>query len=67
MAVSNTLKELRTERHMNQDDLAFAIGSCSRTIGRIERGERNVSIEYALRLARYFEVNVKDIFTLDNE
>ncbi len=67
MAVSNTLKQIRTERNIHQDDLAFAIGSCGRTIGRIERGERNVSLEYALRIARYLDLSVEQIFSLDDD
>lgn len=53
MAVSNTLRQVRTERNICQEDLAIAIGSCGRTIGRIERGERNASLELALRLSKY--------------
>lgn len=48
MAVANSIKEIRRKNHINQDDLAFAVGSCGRTIGRIERGERNASLELAL-------------------
>ncbi len=67
MAVKNSLKKLRTERNLNQNDLAFAIGSCARTIGRIERGERNASLELALRLSEFLEVSVEQLFTLDDE
>lgn len=65
MAVTNNIKELRMERNLIQEDLAAAIGSCSRTIGRIERGERNASLEVALRIARYFQVPVEDIFSIE--
>lgn len=65
MAIANTLKELRMERNLHQEDLAIAVGACGRTIGRIERGERNPSLEIALRLAHYLGVHVEDIFTLD--
>ena len=47
MAINNTLKDIREERNLIQADLAEAIGSCSQTIGRIERGERNPSLEIA--------------------
>lgn len=67
MAVANSLKEVRAERNLNQDDLAIAIGSCGRTIGRIERGERNASLELALRLARYLELSVEELFALDED
>ena len=42
MAIATTLKQVRMERNLLQEDLAIAIGSCGRTIGRIERGERNL-------------------------
>lgn len=67
MAVSNTLRQVRTERNICQEDLAIAIGSCGRTIGRIERGERNASLELALRLSKYLEVAVEELFVLDEE
>lgn len=67
MAVSNTLRQVRTERNICQEDLAIAIGSCGRTIGRIERGERNASLELALRLSKYLEVAVEELFVLDED
>ena len=67
MAVSNTLRQVRAERNICQEDLAIAIGSCGRTIGRIERGERNASLELALRLSKYLEVAVEELFVLDEE
>ena len=67
MAGSNTLRQVRTERNICQEDLAIAIGSCGRTIGRIERGERNASLELALRLSKYLDVAVEELFVLDEE
>lgn len=67
MAVSNTLRQVRTERNICQEDLAIAIGSCGRTIGRIERGERNASLELALRLSKYLDVAVEELFVLDED
>lgn len=64
MAINNTLKDIRLERNLIQEDLAEATGSCSRTIG---RGERNPSLEMAIRLAHYLNVNVEDIFQLDDD
>jgi putative transcriptional regulator len=67
MAVSTTLKQIRTERNICQEDLAVAIGSCGRTIGRIERGERNASLELALRISRYLGISVEELFSLEDE
>ena len=66
MAIANTLKQIRQERNLLQEDLAIAIGSCGRTIGRIERGERNASLELALRLARYLDIPVEELFQIDD-
>lgn len=65
MAINNTLKDIREERNLIQADLAEAI-SCSQTIGRIERGERNPSLEIAIRLAHYLKVPVEDIFQVED-
>ena len=65
MAIATTLKQVRMERNLHQEDLALAIGSCGRTIGRIERGERNASLELALRLARYLDMSVEDLFQIN--
>ena len=42
------------------------VGSCSDTIGRIERGERNASLEIAIRLAHYLKMPVKEIFQIED-
>ena len=65
MAVKNNLREIRTAHGISQVELAAAIGSCSRSISRIERGERNPSLEMALIIAEYFHVDIESIFTLE--
>lgn len=67
MAVSTTLKQIRTERNICQEDLAIAIGSCGRTIGRIERGEQNASLELALRLSAYLGMSVEELFSISED
>lgn len=67
MAVSTTRKQIRTERNICLEDLAIAIGSCGRTIGRIERGDRNASLALALRLSAYLEMPVEELFSISEE
>ena len=67
MAIATNLKQIRMERNLHQEDLALAIGSCGRTIGRIERGERNASLELALRMAKYLELPVEQLFHINEE
>lgn len=66
MSVINHVKEIRTEKHLNQCDLAVAVGADRKTIGYIERGERCPSVEIALRLAAYLKVDVSELFVLED-
>ena len=67
MAIISNLKDIREDVGESQEDVANATGSCSRTIGRYERGERNPSLEIALKLAKHFEVSVEELFVLDEK
>ena len=53
MAVVNNIKEIREQRGIHQNDLAKATGYCTKTIGRIERGESAPSAEFMLRAVSY--------------
>lgn len=65
MAVVTNLKKIRQEQKIYQKDIAIATGICPRSISNIERGEYNPSLETALLLARYLNVSVEDLFTLE--
>lgn len=65
MAISSNLKEIRKSQNLNQDDLAVAIGAHPKSISRIERGERNASLELALRLSQYLKCTVEDLFQIE--
>ena len=66
MAINNSLKDIREERNIVHSELAKAVGSCSDTNGRIERGERNASLEIAIRLAHYLKMPVEEIFQIED-
>ena len=67
MAVVNNLKEIRESRGLHQEDLASATGFCTKTISRIERGERAPSANFMLRPAAYFDLMVEDVFMLEEQ
>ena len=67
MAVVNNIKEIREQRGIHQNDLAKATGYCTKTIGRIERGESAPSAEFMLRVSKYFNLLVEDIFDLNKK
>ena len=62
MAIATNLKQVRTKRNLQQKDLAVAVGSSRETIVRIEQGQRNASLELALRLSKYPNIPVEDLF-----
>ncbi|MBJ7601427.1 MAG: transcriptional regulator [Candidatus Nephthysia bennettiae] len=59
----NRLAVLRTERRISRQELADALGVNYQTIGYLERGEYNPSLELALRAAEYFGLPVEAIFS----
>jgi putative transcriptional regulator len=65
MVVKNNLKEFRRKRGLPQTELAKAVLTDARTISRYETGERNPSIEMALRLSAYLQVAMDELFWLE--
>jgi putative transcriptional regulator len=59
------LRLVRIERNLSRQQLADALGVHYQTIGYIERGDYTPSLELALRLARYFDLPVEALFSLD--
>ena len=49
-----------------QDDLAAAIGFSTKTVGRIERGDSTPSAEFMLRISKYFNLLVEDVFHVED-
>ena len=63
----NRLEELRKQRNMKQEDLAAALEVSRQTIGSLENGRYNPSIMLAIKIARYFNRSVEDIFIYEEE
>src|SRR3989440_10508518 len=59
----NRIAVLRTERQLSRQQLAEAVGVNYQTIGYIERGEYNPSLELAFRFAEVFGLPVEAIFS----
>ncbi|MBI1265690.1 MAG: helix-turn-helix domain-containing protein [Alphaproteobacteria bacterium] len=62
--IYNRLPVLRAERGLSRKALAEALGVNYQTVGYLERGDYNPSLELALKLAAYFELPVEMIFSL---
>ena len=62
--VHNRLAVLRAERGLSRKQLADKLGINYQTIGYIERGDYNPSLELALTIAELFRLPVDAIFSL---
>ena len=62
--VHNRLAVLRAERGLSRKSLAGKLGVNYQTIGYIERGDYNPSLELALTIAQLFRLPVEAIFSL---
>jgi putative transcriptional regulator len=62
--VYNRLAVLRAERGLSRKQLADKLSINYQTIGYIERGDYNPSLELALTIAEFFRLPVEAIFSL---
>lgn len=58
----NNLRFYRQQANMTQGELAEIVDCHRRTIGYIETGEHDPSVQMAYRIAAYFEVAMEMIF-----
>ncbi|HIX15246.1 MAG TPA: helix-turn-helix transcriptional regulator [Candidatus Hungatella pullicola] len=65
--MKNRLEEIRKQRGLRQEELAEAMGVSRQTISSLENGRYNPSVILAIKLARYFEMKVEDIFIYEEE
>jgi putative transcriptional regulator len=62
--IHNRVKILRVEKGLSRKDLADALGVNFQTIGYLERGDYNASLELAFKLAEFFELPLDMVFSL---
>jgi DNA-binding XRE family transcriptional regulator len=62
-SIYNRLPVLRAERGLSRQDLAKALGINYQTVGYLERGEYNPSLELAFRISEFFNLPIEAIFS----
>jgi DNA-binding XRE family transcriptional regulator len=65
MSLHNRIAVFRAERGMSRRQLADAVDVNHQTIGFLERGDYQPSLELALKIARHFGVAVDLLFSLE--
>lgn len=63
--MTNNLKVLRAIKNISQEELAKQISVSRQTINAMEKGKYVPSTVLALKLARFFEKTVEEIFSLE--
>lgn len=56
------VKELRKEKDISQEDLAFKIGVDRSYMGFVERGERNPTLSKIIKIAKTFKITLEELF-----
>jgi putative transcriptional regulator len=59
----NRVAVLRAERSLSRQDLADALGINYQTVGYLERGDYNPSLELAFRISEFFKLPIEAIFS----
>ena len=65
--MKNKLEEIRKEKGIKQEELAFVLEVSRQTIGSLESGRYNPSITLAFKIAKYFNMKIEDIFIYEEE
>ncbi len=63
LKIYNRLQVLRAERGLSRQDLAEAVEVNYQTIGYLERGDYNPSLELAFRFSELFGLPIEAIFS----
>lgn len=63
--MKNRIRELRKSKNLRQEDLAEILGVTRQTIIAIENNKYDPTLELAMKISKYFEVSVNEIFQLE--
>lgn len=63
--MKNKIKELRKSKEYRQENLAAALDVSRQTIIAIENNKYNPTLELAMKLARYLDTTVEELFILE--
>jgi transcriptional regulator with XRE-family HTH domain len=64
-ALGERIRYLRKEKNMTQEDLGFSIGNSGKQIGRIERGENNVTSCMLYQISKALNIEMKELFDFE--
>ena len=63
--LNNSIRRLRFEKSMTQEELALRTGVSRQTIMSIERGDTNPSVLLAFKISSALEMPIVDVFQME--
>jgi putative transcriptional regulator len=67
VALKNSIRRLRFERSMTQEELALRTGVSRQTIMSIERGRTNPSVLLAYKIASALSAELTEVFAMEGK
>ena len=65
--MKNNIKKLRNEMKISQKDLAESLNVSRQTINAIETGKFDPSLTLTIKITRFFNKNLEEIFLMEKQ
>ena len=65
--MKNTISQLRRQHKITQVELANEVGVTRQTITSIETGKYIASLPLAFKIAKFFDMSIEDIFSIEED
>ncbi|RFD74503.1 transcriptional regulator [Bifidobacteriaceae bacterium WP012] len=65
--MKNTIFRLRKQHKITQEELANEVGVTRQTITSIETGKYIASLPLAFRIAKFFDMSIEEIFSIEED
>ena len=65
--MKNNIKQLRNEMKISQKDLAESLSVSRQTINAIETGKFDPSLTLTIKITRFFNKSLEEIFTMEKQ
>ncbi len=64
MPIYSSIKKMRVDKGITQEQLGEAVGVSRQTVVAIEKGNYTPSLRLAMHLAQFFDVSVEELFRI---
>lgn len=65
-SIGAQIRQLRQQRALSQESLAYKAGLNTSYLGQVERGEKSPTVDTLAKIATALDVNLEKLFIIDN-